>query len=123
MNSTIRSMRTGVRKGSAFAETASGPVNIRPDGRTVTVANVSDVADVEEYHYGPIHPHLPESQVLDHYRHVLKSKTGDTLVVLQDYECGHWGVVEYKTPEERESYLRNTLASYIAQVFGLFASR
>ena len=89
----------------------------------MAVSDVSDVAEVEEYSYGPKHEHLTESQALDHYRVVLKSKSPDTLVVLQDHDCGHWTVMEFKTPQEREGYLRSTLNRYLSQVLALFSPK
>ena len=83
---------------------------------SVVVSSLSDVSDIEEYSYGPTHAHLDEADALALYRKTMRWKTVDGLVVLQDHDCGHWTVVEYRTPIEREGYLRSLLARY-AEIF------
>lgn len=108
-------------KGNAFAGVHFDPDN--PFGSEGSVVAVGDISDVEEYSYGPAHPHLGEKDALALYRATVKSKATDSLVVLQDHDCGHWTVVEYKTPVEREGYLRSVLGRYVAHVFTRFRSR
>ncbi len=74
---------------------------------------MSDLADVQEYTYEPFATHLTEAEALQRYRQAVISKTGDTLVVLQDHDCGHWTVTEYSTPEERDTYFKTRLDKYL----------
>lgn len=74
---------------------------------------MSDIADIEEYAYGAELMHLSEGEALRRYRSAVIHKAPDSLVVLEDHDCGHWGVAEYSTPEEREVYFKHLLNKYV----------
>lgn len=76
--------------------------------------------DVLEYEYGT--PHLNEKQALERYRRAISNQR-DALVVLEDLDCGHWTVNEYKTDAEKETFIRKRLAQYFEQAFSSILRR
>ena len=108
-------MNTPFRLGSSRAY--KGNLFAAPNGGVA----VSAVADLEEYTYDYGPPHLSETEATERYRRATTSKESDTLVVLDNHDCGHWTVQEFKTATAREAYLRSKLQSIVAQFFNVFS--
>jgi hypothetical protein len=114
MNFSIRSAKPTSSKGNAFALYPQSSVRMAAQhGRGATVPDAADVEDVQEYTYEPSVTHLDDADALRRYRNAVAHKDADTLVVLQDHDCGHWTVTEYSTPEEREAYFRLFIDKYL----------
>ncbi len=65
-----------------------------------------------EYTYEdrPHRSHLDDTEALEKYK---KEKTAnpDALIVLDDLDCGHWGIDVYETQEEKEVFYQNYVSS------------
>ncbi|HYG10004.1 MAG TPA: hypothetical protein VD835_08670 [Pyrinomonadaceae bacterium] len=77
------------------------------------------MSTVLEYSYEENTRHLDDSEALEKYKRE-KAVNPDALIVLDDLRCGHWEVEVYKTPQEKENFLRKRLAELWDDFFSPF---
>lgn len=76
-------------------------------------------ASILEYSYEENTRHLDDGEALEKYKRE-KIANPDAVIVLDDLACGHWEVDVYKTPEEKEGFLRKRLAELLDDFFSPF---
>ena len=63
--------------------------------------------ETKEYRYDDNElAHMDESDVLDSYRNV-REKHRDSLIILEDLDCGHWHVTVHSSDDEKDTVLRD----------------
>lgn len=66
------------------------------------------------YRYDP--EHLLEKEALEQYRRE-KRRHPDSIVTLEQLDCGHWAVKIYSSVREKEAVLRKKLDDYVGSVW------
>jgi len=80
------------------------------------------MASVAEYEYEPKSSHLSDAEALDPYSAARRDHP-DALVVLDDFDCGHWRVQVHTTDAQKEAYLRRYIADAMAMLVQFLRKR